>query len=298
MDNVLTIIAPRTHEGISKEFAASVRRHLIALGAECDYPDWLSPNFAVDIPFDGLTTDQAQATLSQLIDNQDLDAVAMSSSNRKKKVLVADMDSTIVTSETLDELADFANLKGRIAAITERAMNGDLDFKEALRERVGLLKGLSAHTLEKTMALVELTPGAKQLVHTMAANGAYTALVSGGFEYFTSRVAKDVGFDENQGNKLEIKDGKLTGQVIDPIINRDGKLQALIRIASEKMVAMTDTLAVGDGANDLPMIQAAGLGVAFHAKPMVAGTARAQINHGDLTTLLYLQGYRDEEFVA
>lgn len=297
MQYVLTIIAPDGNDQLTDVLAASLRHALDGLGAETAKPDWLASNKAVDIAFDGLDPDQAQAAVAKTCTDLELDAVAQPSQNRKKKILVADMDSTIVTSETLDELAAFAGIKDKIAGITKRAMNGEIGFKEALRERVGMLKGLSAATLQQTMDETEITKGAEALVRTMTANGAYCALVSGGFDFFTTRVAKKLGFDESRGNRLEIEDGILTGKVLDPIINKDAKLEALMEIASEKCIPLTHTMTVGDGANDLPMIQAAGLGVAYHAKPVVAQAARAQVNFGDLTNLLFLQGYRLDEIV-
>lgn len=297
MDQVLTIIAPNGNDSLTDPVAEQLCRLLTGLGAETDRPDWLARGKAVDIPLTGLDADQAQAAVIETCTGLHLDAVAQPNKNRKKKILVADMDSTIVTSETLDELAAFAGIKDKIASITKRAMNGEIGFKEALRERVSMLEGLSAETLQETMDETEITPGAEALIKTMVANGAYCALVSGGFDYFTTRVAKQLGFQESRGNRLEIIDGKLTGRVFDPIINKDAKLEALMEIASEKTIPLSYTMAVGDGANDLPMIQAAGLGVAFHAKPVVATAARAQVNFGDLTNLLYLQGYREDEIV-
>ena len=207
------------------------------------------------------------------------------------------MDSTIVTSETLDELAAHAGLKDQVAAITERAMRGEIDFKGALRERVAMLTGLPEDALAQTLAGIELTPGARTLVRTMRAAGAYTALVSGGFGYFTSRVAAMCGFDEDRANSLLIEDGALTGKVGEPILDRESKLATLEELAVSKNVPLSATMATGDGANDLPMIQAAGLGVAFRAKPAVEEAAPAAIRHGDLTALLYLQGYRRPQFV-
>ncbi len=205
------------------------------------------------------------------------------------------MDSTIVTSETLDELAAQAGIKDRIAAITARAMNGELDFEAALRERVGMLKGLGLEALERTWATTELMPGARALVATMRAAGARCALVSGGFTFFTGRVAETVGFHEHHSNTLLDDGARLTGQVADPILGRHAKLATLKRLAAEEGIALTETLAVGDGANDLDMLGAAGLGVAFRAKPVVAAAARARVEHADLRALLFAQGYRAGE---
>jgi len=218
--------------------------------------------------------------------------------NRRKRLLIADMDSTIIGCECLDELADMAGLKPQIAAITERAMKGEIEFEAALRQRVAMLKGLPLAALERTYhERVRLNPGAKELVATMKAHGARTLLVSGGFTYFTSRVAKEAGFDEHQANIL-LDDGKvLTGEVAEPILGRAAKLAALEYDVKKLGIDFADTLAVGDGANDLAMIARAGLGVAYHAKPIVAEAAAARIDHSDLTALLYLQGYRDDEIV-
>jgi len=218
---------------------------------------------------------------------------------RRKKLLVADMDSTIINVECLDELADMAGLKDKISAITERAMRGELEFDAALKERVGMLKGLTLDALQRTYdERVRLNPGAKSLLATMRAYGAHTMLVSGGFQYFTSRVAAAAGFDAERGNVLLDDGKKLTGKVAEPILGRKAKLEALESSASALGLTLSQTLAVGDGANDLSMIERAGLGVAYHAKPVVAAAAGAAIQHNDLTALLYLQGYSDSEIVA
>jgi phosphoserine phosphatase len=228
-----------------------------------------------------------------------VDLALLPAEGRRKRLLVADMDSTIITVECLDELADFAGLKPQIAAITERAMRGELDFKAALRERVGMLAGLADSALARTCdERVRLTPGARTLVRTMKKFGAYAALVSGGFTYFTARVREAAGFDVDLANRLVIENGKLAGRVEEPILDSNVKLATLQRLAAEQNLGPSDTLAVGDGANDLPMLQAAGLGVAFRAKPKVAAAAQARVEHGDLTALLYFQGYRDEDFVT
>jgi phosphoserine phosphatase len=217
---------------------------------------------------------------------------------RRKRLLIADMDSTIIGQECIDEMGDVLGIKARIAAITERAMRGELDFEGALRERMSLLAGLGEADLQHIFdTRITLTPGARTLVATMRANGAFAALVSGGFTFFTSRVAKAVGFDIDRANQLEMADGCLTGRVAEPILGREAKLSALQAFARERGIDAPLTLAVGDGANDLAMIRAAGLGVAFRAKPVVAAEAHASIVHGDLTGLLYLQGYRKREFV-
>ena len=258
--------------------------------------DWLAPSRAFDIAFAG-DPDAVRAGLRQTVhDDWLLDLNIMPCENRRKHLLVADMDSTIIGCECIDELADMAGLKSQVAAITERAMRGELDFPAALRERVALLKGLPLEALARVYAeRVRLNPGARALTATMRAHGAHTLLVSGGFTYFTARVSSDAGFEEQQGNRL-LDDGKLlTGKVAEPILGREAKLKALEEGVVRFGLALDDTLAVGDGANDLDMIKRAGLGVAYHAKPVVAAAAGTSIVHGDLTALLYLQGYRSSE---
>jgi phosphoserine phosphatase len=218
---------------------------------------------------------------------------------RRKRLLVADMDSTIINVECLDELADFAGLKAEISAITERAMRGELEFEGALRERVGMLKGLAVTALEQAYAeRVRLNPGARTLVRTMVEHGARCVLVSGGFTFFTGRVAQAAGFHADRANTLIHMDGALTGFVGEPILGREAKLAALREEAASLGVPLAETMAVGDGANDLGMIEAAGLGVAYRAKPIVAAQADAKVDHADLTALLYFQGYRADEFVS
>jgi phosphoserine phosphatase len=260
--------------------------------------DWLQQAKAFDIAFDG-DPDAVRAVLRGLNDELLLDLNIVPTADRRKKLIIADMDSTIIGCECIDELADMAGIKPKIAAITERAMRGDIDFPDALRARVALLQGLPVHDLERVYSeRVKLNPGARSLTATMRAHGARTLLVSGGFSFFTSRVAADAGFEENQGNRL-LDDGRvLTGKVGEPILGREAKLKALEDAVMRYQLRFADTLAVGDGANDLDMIRRAGLGVAYHAKPIVAATAATSISHGDLTSLLYLQGYRAAEIVS
>lgn len=228
-----------------------------------------------------------------------IDVVVQRADGRAKGLLIADMDSTMIGQECIDELAAELGLKEKIAAITERAMRGEIAFEPALRERVGLLAGLPADVVGKVIAeRIRLTPGAIELVRTMKAAGAYTALVSGGFTVFTGPISKVIGFHEHRSNLLIEKDGKLVGTVAEPILGQDAKRASLLELAAAKKVPLALTLAVGDGANDLAMIRESGLGVAYHAKPRVAAEAHARIDHGDLTALLYLQGYRRSEFVA
>ena len=216
--------------------------------------------------------------------------------NRRKRLLIADMDSTVVTTETLDELAAYAGLREQVAAITKRSMNGEIDFATALRERVAMLRGLKLDALEQTWAATRLMPGSRELVATMRAHGAYTALVSGGFTWFTGRVAAQCGFDTHRANVL-LDDGvALTGEVGEPVLDRDAKLATLLELSAQHGVALQDCLAVGDGANDLAMVGAAGLGVAFHAKPVVAAAARVRVEHCGLRALLFMQGYPASAF--
>jgi phosphoserine phosphatase len=270
-----------------------------AILASSGPPHRLFDEVAVDIPFTIGDDSRAMANrLREARGDLPIDVVVQPSGFRRKKLLLADMDSTMIEQECIDELADFAGLKAHVAKITERAMRGEIEFEPALRERVALLKGLPVSVVEEVLAKhITLTPGGPELVATMRANGAYTCLISGGFTLFTGAVAEMLGFDEHRANELIVRDGKLTGEVKEPILGRAAKLATLIELRESFDLDDIDTLAVGDGANDLDMIQAAGLGVAYHAKPAVAATAAARIDYGDLTALLYAQGYRRDEFV-
>jgi phosphoserine phosphatase len=262
------------------------------------WPHILSPGHAFDLPLKGQDPLPLLAEARTVGEGLALDVNLVATDRRRKKLLVADMDSTIINVECLDELADIAGLKPQIAAITERAMRGELEFEAALRERVGMLKGLPLTALERTYAeRIRLNPGAKSLIATMRQNGAHTMLVSGGFGFFTVRVAEAAGFHAERGNRL-LDDGlALTGEVGHPILGRAAKLLALEDAVAALKLDFAETMAVGDGANDLAMIQRASLGVAYHAKPLVAAAAGASIDHNDLTALLYLQGYQDCEIV-
>lgn len=227
------------------------------------------------------------------------DINCLQTENRRKRLLIADMDSTMIQQECIDEIAVVAGVGDRVADITERAMQGELNFDEALKERVGLLKGLPAQELQNVFEQrIKLMPGARTLIQTMKAHGAFCALVSGGFTFFTERAAAAIGFDSNQANTLEIQDGTLTGRVVPPILGQQAKLDALHKLTKTLDISEQDALAVGDGANDLAMIKSAGLGVAYHAKPIVAAQATAQIRHNDLSALLFLQGYSHDDFSA
>jgi phosphoserine phosphatase len=262
--------------------------------------EWLFDEVAVDIPFDGSEDIAAiEARLRQARGDLPIDIVVQPWAARRKKLFLADMDSTMIGQECIDELADFAGLKAPVAKITERAMRGEIEFESALRERVALLKGMPVSVVDEVLRQrITPTPGGRELVMTMRAHGAYTCLISGGFTLFTSAVAAMIGFQENRANELIVEDGKLTGEVREPILGRAAKLATLIDLTESFDLDDIDTLVAGDGANDLGMIEHAGLGVAYHAKPTVAAAAGARIDYGDLTALLYAQGYRREEFVG
>jgi len=286
--------------------AAAIERARRALPS-AQAPAWLDPGIAVDIPFAGsqehkeangkrALADRVRAALAGV----GADVVLQPMSGRRKRLFLADMDSTMIGQECIDELADYAGVKPQVAAITERAMRGEIEFASALRERVALLKGLPAAVIDEVIAKrIRLTPGARTLVATLRKNGVYTCLVTGGFTLFTQRIAALIGFHENHANTLIVDGrGRLTGDVAEPIFGRDAKLATLMELTRRLAIAPEATLVAGDGANDIAMIQAAGLGVAYHAKPNVAKAAAARIDHGDLTALLYAQGYRREEFVS
>jgi phosphoserine phosphatase len=257
---------------------------------------WVEPDKACDLLFSASPTTARQA-LEGLAAGVDL--VVQGEAARRRKLLIADMDSTMIGVECIDELADYAGLKDQIAAVTERAMRGELVFEEALRERVAMLKGLEEEVLDRCHAeRVKITPGAELLVRTMRRDGAYCLLVSGGFSRFADKVAETIGFHRAISNSLGIAEGRLSGTVADPIVGAEAKRRALIDTAGERGIDLADTLAVGDGANDIPMLEAAGLGIAYHAKPKVAEIADARIQHNDLTALLFAQGYSRWEWAT
>ena len=298
MSHVLTLVCPPGRPVLDEALLCELCAHL----PSPDEPVWLAEGLAADIPFApmGATDNRRIADMLRLeLGDLPVDLFVQASAHRRKRLFLADMDSTMIGQECIDELADFVGKKAEVAAITERTMRGELVFETSLRARVALLEGLTADVVETVIAQrIKLTPGGTQLVRTMKANGAYTALVSGGFTLFTGPIAATIGFDENRANTLLVANGKFTGRVTEPILGREAKFESLIELRARNGLVREETMAVGDGANDLSMIQEAGLGVAFHAKPAVAAAAGARVDHGDLTALLYAQGYRREQFVG
>ena len=258
---------------------------------------WLQPGVAAEFAIEGMPANRWDVWKS--LQALRIDLVIQLVQGRKKRLLVADMDSTMIQQECIDELADEAGVGTHVAGITARAMNGELDFEDALRERVALLRGLPEAVIATVIRdRITLMPGGRDLVATMKANGGYAALVSGGFTAFTARIAATLGFDEHRANLLLVRDGRLTGQVAEPILGRAAKVQALEEISAGLGITPQEALAVGDGANDLGMLGLAGAGVALHAKPVVAAECDIRINHGDLTALLFIQGYAQSEFAS
>jgi phosphoserine phosphatase len=296
MTHVATLISDHAAAALDEPALARARDALPAPSA----PRWLAARIAADIPFSSTGENDNRACAERLreaLAGRPIDVAVQANAQRRKRLLIADMDSTMIGQECVDELADRVGLKARVAAITERAMRGDIAFAPALRERVALLAGLPVATIADVIAeRIKLTPGGRTLVATMRANGAYTCLISGGFTLFAERIAAMIGFDESRANRLVVTDGRLAGKVEEPVLGREAKLAALKQLTTRLGLSPDATLAVGDGANDLAMLLAAGLGVAYRAKPLVAAQAHTRVDHGDLTALLYMQGYRREEF--
>lgn len=273
--------------------AALVARVVQQTGGELN---WLNHGVACEIAEP--TAPQALETAREILIGKAVDANLVPTQNRRKQLLVADMDSTMIEQECIDELAAALGIKDQVSEITERAMRGELDFGQALDTRVALLKGLERSKIEEIRReAITLMPGGRALVQTMKAYGAYTALISGGFTFFADYFARRIGFDEAVANVLEFDGDLLTGTVTKPIVDKNTKKNRLLALAAEKGLALEQTMALGDGANDLDMIAVAGFGVALHAKPAVAAAAGIRIDHGDLTALLYLQGYHEDDFV-
>ncbi len=297
MPYVATLISNPGNPAVTAGVVEAVR---IALPGAGD-PVTLDPGIAVDIPYNAANAEPRRFAddLRARLGGAPVDVVLQNSAHRRKKLFLADMDSTMIDQECIDELADYVGLKSHVAAITERAMRGEIEFEPALRERVALLKGLDDKVIDEVIReRITLAKGARTLVATMRANGAYTCLVSGGFTRFTQKVAELIGFQEQRANVLLSEGGKLAGRVQEPILGREAKLATLQELTKKLALRPEETMAVGDGANDLAMLGEAGLGVAIHAKPAVAAAAAARIDHGDLTALLYLQGYSREQFAA
>ncbi len=287
---VLCLIANPEDRALDSALAGAV---LKAVGGELN---WLAHGIACEIVAPKSTDALAEAR--DLVAGRPVDAAVVPADNRRKRLLLADMDSTMINEECIDELAAAVGIKDQVAAITARAMNGEIEFEAALDERVALLRGLELKAIEAVRReRITLAPGGRALVETMKAHGAFTALISGGFTYFADYFGKRIGFDEVTANVLDFEGQLLLGTVRRPIVGRVAKHDKLLELAARHAVPMELTLAVGDGANDLDMLKAAGLGVALHAKPSVAAQADARIDHGDLTALLYLQGYAEDEFV-
>lgn len=294
MDCVLTLIAPEAGQ-LSPDMVNTARAALRSRHAETGRPEWLAKEEACDILFSAIDPSLADAAVRHVLQGYQLDCISQRTEHRRKMLLVADMDSTIITGETLDDLAAFAGVQDRITAITAKAMRGELDFEAALEERVAMLRGLPVSTLEQTWQAITLTPGARTLVQTMRAHGAYCLLASGGFTFFTERVARTCGFDEHQGNTLDLDGQALAGTVAYPILNQGTKLRLLMERAGARHIPLSATAAIGDGANDIPMLKAAGLGIAWRAKPLVHNSTAFRLDYCDLTGLLYAQGYRKDQ---
>jgi len=295
MQIALTLVGPNAD--LVTAAIGDITPRLAALGARVKEPRTLGPG-AVDLLLEGGEIAALRSHVHEALGDRPVDVCVQPWEGRRKGLLIADMDSTIIGCECLDELADFAGVKAQVSAITERAMRGELEFDAALRERVAMLKGLPVDALQAAYdQRVQLNPGARTLVRTMASKGARCLLVSGGFTFFTERVARAAGFHGHRSNTLIIEGDRLTGQVADPILGRQAKLDSLLGETADLKLDPIGNMALGDGANDLAMIEAAGLGLAYRAKPVVAARADARLDHADLTAGLYFQGYRFEDFV-
>ena len=296
MTHVATLVTPPESGALDH----SVLARAAALLPGAASPEWLAPRLAADIAFAPdapVDTRILAERIRSALGNIPIDIFIQPHAHRRKKLLLADMDSTMIRQECIDELADFVGLKDKVSAITEKAMRGEIEFEPALRERVALLRGLERRIVDRILdERIVLTPGGRALVQTMRANGAHTVLVSGGFTVFTEKIAAAIGFHQARANVLIVDGDFFAGTVNEPILGREAKVAALIEMRSILGLARADTMAIGDGANDLAMLQEAGFGVAYHAKPAVAAAAHARVDHCDLTALLYAQGYRRDEF--
>jgi phosphoserine phosphatase len=294
-ESVLTAVATSPHPPLSVQLIQQLEAHL---GASTSQVDWLEAGIAADIYFNGPSVAAVRERAERWLSSQLVDVVVQPVAQRRKKLLLADMDSTMIEQECLDELAAAVGLKAETAAITERAMRGELDFADALKERVANLRGLNVSALDTTRKALTFMPGGATLIKTLRARGVHCLLVSGGFTYFTDYVAGTLGFNGHHANELEIAADMLTGTVRAPILDKHAKRRILEETATQLGLALSETMAVGDGANDLPMLQTAGIGFAYHAKPAVNAAAPVCIRHSNLTALLYAQGYRASEFVT
>ncbi|MEX3010032.1 phosphoserine phosphatase SerB [Hoeflea sp. TYP-13] len=293
MPLVATLITDPSNPVLSRALASRAAKNVTS-----GEPVWLAQDIACDLALkNGMTQDDAQMAITEALDGAPVDVVIQEASGRKKGLLIADMDSTMIRQECVDELAAEAGVYDHVAAITKRAMNGEIEFESAMSERVALLKGLDLAVVDQVLEnRITLTPGGKVALATMKANGAYTALVSGGFTLFTGPISEVLGFDEHRANVLQHQDGKLNGAIVEPVLGRQSKVDALNELTARHGLTVDQAMAVGDGANDLGMLHLAGSGVALHAKPIVAAEAKIRIDHGDLTALLYIQGYQQTEF--
>ncbi|MBT7545753.1 MAG: phosphoserine phosphatase SerB [Kordiimonadaceae bacterium] len=289
MNQVLTLISNTQDAAVSNK----IKDKYVSL-LNASHCNWLNRNIALDIYFD----DEAPGEILHMLEAENLDYTFQDPLTRSKKLLIADMDSTIINVECLDEIADFLGIKGKVSPITEAAMRGEINFEDALNERVSLLKGLNIANLQTIFnERVKLNPGAITMVRTMNANGANTVLISGGFTYFTERVSKATGFKANYANILLHKNGELTGKVKKPIVDANTKIETLRQFQKKGNLKNCETIAIGDGANDIPMLLGAGIGVGYYPYPATAQASDVKIKHGDLTALLYLQGYTLSDFV-
>lgn len=301
MNLVLTLVTAPSHAPIAPGLVISIRAALASAGASIGEPDWLAPGLACDLGFDGIAPAAARDITRALLRDRPIDCYAQPTQGRKKRLLVCDMDATIVTGETLDDLSVFAKDKAAIDALTQQSVRGEIGFTDSLIKRAELLKGLSEAEFAAAYAKVRLSPGATTLIRTLRADGVYTALVSGGFRYFTSRVRDQIGFFADIANDFEMVDGRTTGKLVPPIVDPEGehgKLGRLKHLARKLGLDLDATAAIGDGANDIPMLAAAGLGCAYRGKEKVRAAIPCRLDHADLTGLLYFMGYRGSEMVA
>ena len=295
MHRVLTLIANPARPVLDDSIVAAVRAALESAGAAAGAADLLAPGIACDLPFERLPPTEAEAIAQRVIGHAPVDMAAQEQAGRRKRLLACDMDSTLIENEIVDEIAAVAGLRDKIAPITARSVAGEIDFATSLAERVALLKGLSQARYLEAGRAIRFMPGARALITTMRTFSAHTMIVSGGFRAFTAQVRKALGMDQDVANDVEILGGVLTGRLLPPLVARDSKAETLRTAAATLGIPLAETMAVGDGANDLAMVQAAGLGVAFHGTPRIRDGAAVRIDHGDLTALLYLQGYRAAE---